>query len=154
MTGAALWAFLITTVGLIIIAALIFFAIEMIKVDEGFKKIARFAVGGAALLIFLVAVGGVFGFGGAGMVQVTPASIIEFAIGLIVLMIILYVVYMVVAWFGVFADPINYVVSGIAVIVILILALRAITGGMGFVPKGFLRSGIEPTVAYAELRLR
>ena len=141
MTGAALWAFLITCVGLVIIVGLIFVAIEMVQAPDGFKRIARFAVGGAALLIFLVAVGGALGFGGAGMVQVTPASVIEFAIGLVVLLAILYLATLIVSYFGVFATEINYVIAAVAIIVILVLALRAITGGMGIVPSTLFGGG-------------
>ena len=154
MSGAALWAFLITCVGLVIIVGLIFVAIEMVQAPDGFKKIARFAVGGAALLIFLVAVGGALGFGGGGMIRVTPASVIEFAIGLVVLLAILYVAMLVITYFGVFVTEINYVLAAVAIIVILILALRAITGGLGIMPPNLLggnpRTEIQipwPTIA-------
>lgn len=141
MSGPALWAFFITCVGLVIIVVLIFTAIEMVQAPDGFKRIARFAVGGAALLIFLVAVGGALGMGGAGMVRVTPASVIEFAIGLVVLLAILYLATIIIGYFGVFVTEINYVIAAIAIIVILILALRAITGGMGIVPPNLLGGG-------------
>ncbi len=137
MTGAALWAFLITCVGLVLIVGLIFLAIVMIEAPEGFKKIARLAVGGIALLVFLVAVGGALGFGGSGVITLNPMNLIEFAIGVIVVLVVVYIATRVVAYFGVLVAEINYVLGAVALIVILIMAGRAIFGGgMGFLPAG------------------
>jgi hypothetical protein len=130
MTGSALMDFLIAVVGLCIIVYLIFLALDFIAPDERFKMIARYAVGGTALLVFLVAIKGVL-FGGSGMMAVTPVAVIEFAIGLIVVMVVLYIIYMVIDFMapGNLAVPIKYVIGAIALIAILIIAERALFGG-------------------------
>jgi hypothetical protein len=136
MSGAGLWAFLVTCVGLGIIVALIFLAIEMIEApDPRFKKVARFVVGGAALLVFLMAVGGVLGLGGGLAISINPSNVIEFGIGLLILLVVLYIVYRVIDWFAFWVTEIKYIVGAVAVIVILILAKQALFGGgLGFIP--------------------
>ena len=127
--------FLIAVVGLCIIVYLIFLALDFIAPDERFKLIARYAIGGTALLVFLVAVKGVL-FGGGGSMAVTPLAVIEFAIGLIVVMVVLYVIYMVVDFLAPanLAVPIKYVIGAIALIAILIVAEKALFGGgLGFI---------------------
>lgn len=130
MTGSALMDFLIACVGLCIIVYLIFLALDFIAPDERFKQIGRYAVGGVALLVFLVAIKGVL-FGGGGAMAISPVGIIEFAIGLIVVMVVLYIIYMVVDQLapGGLAVPIKYVIGAIALIAILIVAERALFGG-------------------------
>lgn len=140
-TGSALFDFLISIVGLCIVVYLIFKALDFIAPDERFKEIARYAVGGAALLIFLVALKGVFFGGGGGTgIGATPAGVIEFAVGLIVALVVLYLVYMVI---DILAPeplkvPVKYVIGAIALIAILILAERVLMGGgMGVLPSNF-----------------
>jgi hypothetical protein len=136
MTGSALMDFLIAVVGLCIIVYLIFLALDFIAPDERFKLIARYAVGGTALLVFLVAIKGVLFGGGAGGMAITPLAVIEFAIGLIVVMVVLYIIYMVVDFLapGNLAIPIKYVIGAIALIAILIIAEKALFGGgLGFI---------------------
>jgi len=136
MTGSALMDFLIAVVGLCIIVYLIFLALDFIAPDERFKLIARYAVGGTALLVFLVAIKGVLFGGGGGGMSVTPLAVIEFAIGLIVVMVVLYIIYMVVDFLAPanLAVPIKYVIGAIALIAILIVAEKALFGGgLGFI---------------------
>ncbi len=132
MTGSALMDFLIACVGLCIIVYMIFLALDFISPDERFKQIGRYAVGGVALLVFLVAIKGVL-FGGGGAIAITPVGIIEFAIGLIVVMVVLYIIYMVVDRLAPaeLAVPVKYVIGAIALIAILIVAERALFGGAG-----------------------
>ncbi len=134
MTGSALWSFLITCVGLVLVVGLIFLAIVMIEAPEGFKKIAKLAVGGIALLVFLIAVGGALGLGGAAM-NINPMNLIEFAIGVIVVLVVYYIASRVIAYFGVLVAEITYVLGAVALIVILIMAEKALFGGgFGFLP--------------------
>jgi hypothetical protein len=130
MTGSALMDFLIAVVGLCIIVYLIFLALDFIAPDERFKMIGRYAVGGVALLVFLVAVKGVL-FGGGGAMAITPAGIIAFAIGLIVTMVVLYIIYMVIDRLapGDLAVPVKYVIGAIALVAILFLAQQVLFGG-------------------------
>lgn len=135
MSGSALWSFLVTCVGLVLVVGLIFLAITMIEATEGFKRIARFAIGGIALLIFLVAVGGALGLGGSYGIAINPMNLIEFAIGLIGLLVVLYIANRVIAYFGFWVAEIQFVVGAIALIVILVLAKQALFGGgLGLIP--------------------
>jgi hypothetical protein len=133
--------FLIAVVGLCIIVYLIFLALDFIAPDERFKLMARYAVGGAALLVFLVAIKGVlFGGGAGGGMSVSAIGIIEFAIGMIVVMVVLYIIYMVVDRLAPaeLAVPVKYIIGAIALIAILILAERVLFGGgIGMISSGF-----------------
>lgn len=141
MNLAGLLDFVIQVVGLIIVVSLIFLALEQpgMAPDEVIKKIARYAVGGAAVLAFIIYCAAVFGgIGHAGVMHATPASILEFAIGLIVLIVIVRIIGMVVAEFAPanLAAIILFVVGAIAVIVILVLAEKALFGGgLGLIPN-------------------
>src|SRR5882724_1316312 len=131
MTGSALIDFLIAVVGLCIIIYLIFLAIDFITPDDRFRLFARYAVGGAALLVFLVAIKGVLFGGGVAGIAVSPVGVIEFAIGLIVVMVVLYIIYMVIDRLAPaeLAVPVKYIIGAIALIAILILAERVLFGG-------------------------
>ena len=130
MTGSLLMDFLIACVGLALIVALFFLAIDRIAPDPFFNKVARYAVGGVALLAFLVAVKSVL-FGGAGGMSVTPYGIIQFAIGLLVVMVVLYLIYLVIDKIAPpeFAAPVKYVIGAIALIALLVLAAQVLFGG-------------------------
>ena len=132
MTGSALMDFLIAVVGLCIVIYLIFLALDFIAPDERFKQVGRYAVGGAALLVFLVAIKGVLFGGGSGVgLTVAPVGVIEFAIGLIVVMVVLFIIYMAIDRMAPaeLAVPVKYVIGAIALIAILILAERVLFGG-------------------------
>lgn len=141
MTGSGLMDFLIAVVGLCLVVGLIFLAIDRIAPDEGSKKIARWAVGGVALITFLVAIKGVL-FGGGGGLAVTAGGLIQFAIGLLVLLVVIYLIYMVIDFLAPgapFNVPIKYVIGTIALIAILVLAQQVLFGG------GFnMNFGVQP----------
>jgi ACR3 family arsenite efflux pump ArsB len=137
MTGAGLMDFLIAVLGLCIIVGLIFLALEKIAPDEWFKKLGRYAIGGAALLAFLFAVKAVI-FGGGAMMTSSPMAILECAIGIVVLVIVVMIIYMAIDKFAPaeFAPTIKYVVGGIALIAIFILAEKTLFGGgLGVIPN-------------------
>lgn len=135
MSGAGLMDFLITIVGLFIVGALIFTAIEFISTDARFKLIAKLAVGGVLVLAFLLAVKGVlFGGGGAGL---TMAGLITFAIGVIVLLVVWFIIDKAIGWMATWFPPmaplveiIRFVVSAIVLVVLLILAANMLFGGI------------------------
>jgi len=131
MTGSALMDFLIAVIGLCLIVYLIFMALDFIAPDERFKQIAKYAIGGVALLAFLVAIRGVLFGGTRGSLGMTPVNLIEFVIGLIVLMVVLYIIYMAIDLLAPapFVVPAKYVVGAIALIVLLLIAERALFGG-------------------------
>ncbi len=138
MTGSLLMDFLIAVVGLGLIVGLFYFAIDFIAPDERFRKIGRWAIGGVALLAFLIAIKGVL-FGGAGVgLGISPYGLIEFAIGLLVIMVVLYLVYLAVDFFAPepFKVPVKYVIGAIALIALLVVAGRALFGGgLGLMPQ-------------------
>ncbi len=139
MSAAGLWNFVVTLIGLAIVIGLIFLAMEFRPLPEPYRKFARLAVGGAAALIVLAAIGAVL-FGGAGgiNVSVSPGSIIEFAIGVIVLFAVLWICDAALDYFGVpFADSIKFILTILALVVILGLAAKALLGGgLGFINLG------------------
>ena len=61
---------------------------------------------------------------------ITPVAVIEFAIGLIVVMVVLFIIYYVIDFMapGNLAVPIKYVIGAIALIAILIVAEKALFG--------------------------
>lgn len=130
MTGSALMDFLIAVVGLCIVIYMIFRAVEKLAPDDSSKDIARYAVGGAALLVFLLAIKGVL-FGGGGGIVVTASGVIKFAIGLIVVMVVLFIIYLAIDRIAPaeLAVPVKYVLGAIALIAILILAQQVLFGG-------------------------
>jgi hypothetical protein len=137
MTGSALFDFLIAVIALVAIVTLIFYAMDKIAPDETFKKIARVAVGVVALIAFLVACKNVFFGSGGGALNTGGVQLIEFAIGLIVLMVVWYIVSIVIDFFGFWPVELKYVLGAIVLIVLLVLAERALFGGgLGFIPAG------------------
>ena len=83
------------------------------------------------MLVFLVAIKGVLFGGGAAAMAVSPVGVIEFAIGLIVVMVVLFIIYMAIDRMAPaeLAVPVKYVIGAIALIAILILAERVLFGG-------------------------
>jgi hypothetical protein len=129
MTGSALMDFLIAVISLCGVVYLVFMAIDMIAPDERFKQLGRFAVGFVALISFLVAIKGVL-FGGGGGLTFSAMGMIDFAISVIVLIVVVYIIYMVIDFFATpFTVQIKYVVGAIALIVILVVAEKALFGG-------------------------
>ena len=128
MTGSALFDFLIACVVLAGAVYLFFYAIEGMSPNELFTKIARVAVGVAALVAFLFAVKAVL-FGGTGL-TVSPVGIIYFAIGIIVVLVVLYVVKLMVGKLlpAEFAEPVLFIVGAICLIALLVLAGNVLFG--------------------------
>lgn len=145
MTGAGLFDFFVLLVGLAIIVGLIFAAMEFRPLPEPYRKFSRLAVGGAAFLLLVSAIGAVFfGRGGGGMPHVTPGNIIEFSIGVIVLYAILWLIDLALGYFGIpFADSIKFFLTIVALIVILTLAeVALIGGGLGIINLGQKHVGL------------
>lgn len=139
MTGSALMDFLIAIVGLCLVVGLIFKALDFIAPDDRFKQIGRWAVGGVALIVFLLAIKAVlFGGGGSGMLGVSPGGLLSFAIGLIVLLVVLYIIYMAVDMIAPaeFVTPVKYVIGALALIAILVLAQQVLFGGATLLGAG------------------
>jgi hypothetical protein len=149
MSGQGLAAFLISTIGLCIVVGLFFYAIDYISKDPTFNRIARLCVGGAAGLIFLVACVQLLFGGGGAMLKVTPGGVITMGIAIIVALLFLYIVnYALTFMFQGFAEPISFIVGGLVLIALLVVASKVLTGG-GLEIGGFnVHSQIEaPAVA-------
>lgn len=129
MTGlGGLFDFIIAIVSLIGVGALFFVAIERFAPDATFKKIAQIAIGVVLIIALLLALKGVF-FGG-GALAVAPLGIVYFAIGLLVALVVVFLVYLMLDWLAGQQDPPNrgwvgpvkYVIGAIALIALLLLA--------------------------------
>src|ERR1700689_2885744 len=134
MTGSGLFDFLIAIVELIIVGAIIFAGLDFIVTDERFKKIARLAIGGVLVLAFLFAIKAVL-FGGGGAFAISPVGILYFAIGVIVLLCVWYLINLALDFMATFFPPIGafmvaikFVVSAIMLIVLLLLAADLLFG--------------------------
>ena len=142
MTGSAAFDLFISILGLIIIVGLIMLAIRKIAPDEFFVKVARLAVGGAAILIFAYALKGFFFGGGGGGPVITPIGVIEFAIALLCVMLVLWFVYLCIDYFcvgdeyGYLNGPLKYVIGCLALIAILGAAATVMLGGSIFIGGG------------------
>lgn len=141
--AAAFMNFLIILVGLCIIVGMIFLALDKVARDEFLKKIGKIAVGGCAVLVLLYSLKGTF-FGG-GSAGIAPVALIEFAIGVIVLIAVFYLLDLAVArWLPEWADTINYVLSILMLVILLVLAERALFGGgLGLVSDARTFPGLQ-----------
>lgn len=141
MTGSALFDFLIALVVLGGAVLLFMIAIDNLAPNAQFSKIAKIAVGVAALVALLFAIKGVF-FGG-GLVA-SPIGVIYFAIGIIVVLVVMYLVKLIVDYFvpDQYAEPILFVIGAIALIALLGLAATTLFSGgpiLGTTGRPFLR---------------
>lgn len=139
MTGSALFDFLIALVVLGGAVMLFMYAIDGLSPTPLFTKIAKIAVGVAAVVALLVALKGVF-FGGGG-IAISPSGVIYFAIGIIVVLVVMYLAKLIVEYFAApWSEPILFVIGAIALIALLYLAATALFGGpVGTVSRPFLR---------------
>lgn len=137
MTGSALFDFLIAIVVLCGAVYLFMAAIDGISPNALFTKIAKIAIGIAALVAFLFAVKAVLFGGGAAMIA-SPLGIIYFAIGILVVLIVLYLVKLVLARIAPepFVEPIQFVIGAICLIALLGLAATTLFGGAPLITGG------------------
>jgi len=135
MGGAGLMDFLITLIVLFGAGALFFLTIDRVAPDETMKKIGKIAVGVVLLVVFLLAIKAVL-FGGAGALSLGGNGIIYFAIGVIVILVVLYLIDLLLNWLaanmGIGAPivaAVKYVIFAVALIALLVLADRTFFGG-------------------------
>lgn len=133
--GAALMDFLIALVGLVFIGAIIFMAIDFVSTDPRFKQIAKFAVGAVLVIAFLLDIKAVFFGGGGGAEAITPMNLIYFAITVIVVLVVWYIIVLFLDWAATifaplapFVTAIKFVVSAIVLIVLLGAAANLLFG--------------------------
>jgi hypothetical protein len=135
MSGSALMDFFITCIVLAGAGALFFLTVDKIAPDETMKKIGKIAVGVILLVVFLLAIKAVL-FGGGGAIVLGGSGIITFAIGVIVILVVLYLIDLLLSWLasnmGIAApivSAVKYVVFAVALIALLVLCDRAFFGG-------------------------
>ena len=148
--GSALIDFLITLIGLVFIGAIIFMAIDFISTDDRFKKIGKFAVGGILVILFLLAIKAVL-FGGTAAAILSPLGMVYFAIAVIVILVVWYLINWFLDWAGGFFPPIGqfmqvikFVVGAVVLIAILVAAADLLLGGGAMLGSGFRHSSLEP----------
>ena len=141
MTGSGLIDFIITLLVVFGTAALFFVAIDRAAPDPLMKKIGQIAVGVLLGVIVLLAVKAVL-FGGGGAISMGGRGIIVFAIGIIVLFVVLFLLDKVLQAAGSWGIPgwiveiVRYVVFAVALIALLVLADRTFFGGAGLPSMG------------------
>ena len=135
MTGSSLLGFIVSLIVLFGVAAIFFISIDRIAKDAFLAKIAKIAVGCLVLIVFVLAVAAVLGLGG-GASAISPYGIIIFAIGVLVLIVVLYLVDLFLNWLapqmGVAApvvSAIQYIIAAVALIALLYVAGNALLGG-------------------------
>jgi hypothetical protein len=142
--------FFIILVEICVIGALIFAAIEFIATDERFKRIAKIAVGGVLLVLFLFACRDVF-VGGTSGTNLTPLGFLWFAIGVILVLIVWYVIDALLGWVAAYWFPplggaltiVRFVIAGLMLVVILIIAANVLFGAQMAGGTNLFRTGNE-----------
>lgn len=140
MSGSALFDFGISLLLLAGVVVLFFYAIDRLAPDPFFNKIARFAVGIAAFVLFLFAVKAVL-FGGGGALVISPLGIFKFAIGILVAVCVLVLIEMAAKYFVPnFVTTIMVIANAVVLIALLALAADVLAGG-NFMAGGRLLQG-------------
>jgi hypothetical protein len=134
MNGSSLLGFLISLIVLFAVGAIFFLTIDKVAKDAFFARIAKIVVGCLILIAFVLAVAGVLGFGGG--LSPSPESIIIFAVGVLVLIVVLYLIDMFLTWLaanmGIGASIVNaiqFVITAVALIALILIAGAALLGG-------------------------
>jgi hypothetical protein len=129
-TGSGLVDFLISVVGLIGIFYMIYVALDGIVPDARMKQIARIALGIAGTILALLMIKAVLFGGGAGPV-ITPGNVIEFAVAIIVIYAVFFILNLVIDWIALpaLAPALKYILAAVVLIAMLLAAEQALFGG-------------------------
>jgi hypothetical protein len=149
MTGGSLVGFFVSIIALFVVGAIFFKTVDGVAKNPLLATIAKIAIGGLILIAFVLAVAGVLGFGGnAG---VNPSGIIIFAVGVLVLLVVMYIIDLFLNWLapqmglaGPVVEAIRFIVSVIAVIALLLVAGDALLSGSVRWPLSFGGSHSAP----------
>jgi hypothetical protein len=140
MSGGGLLGFIITLIVLFAVGAIFFLTIDAVAKNALLAKIAKIVIGCLILIAFVIAVAGVLGFGG-GMAA-SPSSIVVFAVAVLVLIVVLYLVELFLGWLAAnmgigapIVEAIRFVITAVALIALILVAGTALIGGGG---SGFL----------------
>ena len=100
-------------------------------------KIAKIVVGCLILIAFVLALAGVLGFGSG--VTLTPESIVIFAVGVLVLILVLYLVDLFLGWLAAnmgigagIVEAVRFIITVLALIALILVAGDALIGGGTF----------------------
>lgn len=134
MNGPGLLGFIISLIVLFAVGAIFFLTIDRVAKDPFLAKIAKIVIGCLILIAFVLAVAGVLGFGGPGLAA-SPESIVIFAVGVLVLIVVLYIVDLFLNWLGPnmglgagIVEAIRFVITVVALIALILIAGDALIG--------------------------
>ena len=132
MTGSALFDFVITLIVLFATGAMFFIVIDKAAPDATMNRVAKIAVGTVFAVIILFAIKGLL-FGGAA-IALSAGGIIKFAIGIIIILVVLYLLDMAMGLIATFigaalANVIKVIVFAIILIALLVLVDQTLMGG-------------------------
>src|SRR5580704_3802573 len=131
MNGSGLLGFIITLIVLFAVGSIFFLTIDRVAKDALLAKIAKIVIGCLILIAFVDAVAGVLGFGGG--LTASPESIVIFAVGVLVLIVVLYLVELFLNWLGPnmgmspgIVEAIRFVITVVALIALILIAGSAL----------------------------
>lgn len=135
MNGSSLLGFLISLIVLFAVGAIFFLTIDRVAKDAFLAKIAKIVIGCLILIAFVLAIAGVLGFGGGGLAA-SPQSIVIFAVGVLVLIVVLYLIDLFLGWLAAnmgigapIVEAIRFVITVVALIALILIAGDALIGG-------------------------
>ena len=144
MNGSSLLGFIITLIVLFAIGAIFFLTIDRVVKDGFLAKIAKIVIGCLILIAFVLAIASVLGLGGGGLANIA-AVIVVFAVGVLVLIVVLYLVELFLGWIagnmgigGPIVDAIRFVITVVALIALILVAGSALVGVGAHRPFGRL----------------
>jgi hypothetical protein len=130
-----LLGFIISIIVLFAIGAIFFLTIDQVAKNAFLAKIAKIVIGCLILIAFVLAIAGVLGFGGGGL-SASPQSIITFAVGVLVLIVVLYLVDIFLNWLGAnmglgapVVEAIRFVIAVVAIVALILIGGSALLGG-------------------------
>jgi hypothetical protein len=145
MNGSSLLGFVVSLIVLFAIGAIFFLTIDKVAKDAFLAKIAKIVVGCLILIAFVFAIASVLGLGGVGLAA-TPMSIVVFAVGVLVLVVVLYLVDIFLNWLGPamgmtpgIIEAVRFVIAVVAIIALVLVAGSALIGGGELGAFGHLR---------------
>lgn len=154
MTGSGLFDFLITLIVLIATGVMFFLVIDRAAPDATMNKVAKIAVGVVFTVVILLAIKSLL-FGG-GAAALSAGGLITFAIGIIIILVLLYLLDVAIGFIADFigatlAGIIKVVVFAIILIALLVLVDKTMMGGH-YTSGMFGNLGNTPSIMRSERR--
>lgn len=117
---SGLLALIIGVILLVAVVAIFFLVIESIVKDALLQRIGKIVIGVLALVSVISAIWGALFGGGAGIP--TGTNLIGFAVGLLIILAVVYIASIAITWFGFMVTELQYLLSLIALIAVLLVA--------------------------------